>query len=83
MARASLVPAEVEGGMEPELMAVQVEVAVELTPRGWRVTDEALMEEASRYYAGPSPLSELGHRGYSYSSSSSFWGNAEAIGASV
>ena len=64
-------------------MAVQVEAAVELTPRGWRVTDEALMEEASRYYAGPSPLSELGHRGYSYSSSSSFWGNAEAVGASV
>ncbi|KAL6323907.1 hypothetical protein AAG906_005904 [Vitis piasezkii] len=81
-ARASSVPAEVEGGMESELMAVQVEAAVELTPRGWRVTDEALMEEASRYYAGPSPLSELGHRGYSYSSSSSFWGNAEAVGAS-
>ncbi|RVW30970.1 hypothetical protein CK203_098739, partial [Vitis vinifera] len=81
-ARASSVPAEVEGGMEPKLMAVQVEAVVELTPRGWRVTDEALMEEASRYYAGPSPLSELGHRGYSYSSSSSFWGNAEAVGAS-
>ena len=40
------------------------------------------MEEASRYYASPFPPSELGHQGYSYSSSSSFWGNAKAVGAS-
>ena len=32
-ARASSVPAEVEGGMESELMAVQVKAAIELTPR--------------------------------------------------
>ena len=32
-ARASLVPTEVEGGMESELMAVQVKAAIELTPR--------------------------------------------------
>ncbi|RVW50374.1 hypothetical protein CK203_086394 [Vitis vinifera] len=31
--RASSVPAEVEGGMESELMAVQVKAAIELTPR--------------------------------------------------
>ncbi|RVW28639.1 hypothetical protein CK203_081350 [Vitis vinifera] len=34
--------------MESELLVVQVEAAIELTPRRWRVTDEALMEEASR-----------------------------------
>ena len=78
-ARASSVPAEVEGGMESELLAVQVEATIELTPRRWRVTDEALMEEASRYYVGPISPSELGHQGYSSSSSS--WGNTEAIGA--
>ena len=66
--------------MESELLVVQVEAAIELTPRRWRVTDEALMEEASRYYVGPISPSDLGHRGSS--SSSSFWGNAEAIGVS-
>ena len=40
------------------------------------------MEEASRYDAGPSPLSQLGHRGHSHLSSSSFGGIAEAIGTS-
>ena len=79
-ARASSVPADVEGGMESELLAVQVEATIELTPCRWRVTDEALMEEASRYYVGPISPSELGHQGYSSSSSS--WGNTEAIGAS-
>ncbi|RVX16300.1 hypothetical protein CK203_014320 [Vitis vinifera] len=42
----------------------------------------ALMEEASRYDVGPSPLSQLGHRGHSYPSSSSFGGIAEAVGTS-
>ena len=49
--------------MESELLVVQVEAAIELTPRRWRVTDEALMEEASRYYVGPISPSDLGHRG--------------------
>ncbi|RVW80659.1 hypothetical protein CK203_044359 [Vitis vinifera] len=71
LARASSVPAEAEEGMDPELMVVQAVNAVVLTPRGWRGTDEALMEEASRYDAGPSPLSQLGHRGHSHLSSSS------------
>ena len=66
--------------MEAELLAVQVEAAMELTPCRWRVIDEALMEEASRYYAGPISPSDLGHRGSS--SSSSFWGHAEAVGVS-
>ncbi|RVW46616.1 hypothetical protein CK203_067303 [Vitis vinifera] len=81
-ARASSVPAEAKERMEPELMAFQVENAVVLTSRGWRVTDEALMEKASRYDAGPTPSSQLGHRGYSYPSSSSFGGTAEAVGTS-
>ena len=79
-ARASFVPAEVLGRMEAELLAVQVEATMELTPRRWRVTDEALMEEASRYYAGPISPFDLGHQGTS--SSSSFWGHAEAVGVS-
>ena len=57
------------GGMEAELLAIEVEVAMELTLRRWRVTDEALMEEASRYYAGPISSSALGLRGSSSSSS--------------
>ncbi|RVW65021.1 hypothetical protein CK203_034938 [Vitis vinifera] len=64
--------------MEAELMVVQVEVAMELTPHCWRVTDEALMEEASRYYVGPISPSDLGLWGSSFSSS--FWGHAEAVG---
>ncbi|RVW53870.1 hypothetical protein CK203_099653 [Vitis vinifera] len=40
------------------------------------------MEEASRYDVGPSPLSQLGHRGHSHLSSSSFGGIAEAVGTS-
>ena len=79
-ARASFVPAEVLGRMEAELLAVQVEATIELMSRRWRVTDEALMEEASRYYAGPISPFDLGHQGSS--SSSSFWGNAEAVGVS-
>ena len=81
-ARASSVPAKAEEGMDPELMAFQAENAVVLTSRGWRGTDEALMEETSKYDAGPSPLSQLGHRGHSYPSSSSFGGNAEIVGTS-
>ena len=80
-ARASTVPAEVEERTELELMAFQ-EKAVMLTSRGWRVADEALMEEASRYDAGPTPPSQLGHRGDYYPSSSSFGGNTEAVGTS-
>ncbi|RVW26431.1 hypothetical protein CK203_086137 [Vitis vinifera] len=41
-------------------------------------TDEALMEEASRYYAGPISSFALGLWGSS--SSSSFWGHAEVVG---
>ena len=77
-ARDSADPAEGVGGMEAELMVVQVEVAMELTPHCWRVTDEALMEEASRYYVGPISPSDLGLWGSSFSSS--FWGHAEAVG---
>ncbi|RVW49042.1 hypothetical protein CK203_080976 [Vitis vinifera] len=51
-ARAPSAPAEGEGGMDAELLAVEVEGAMELTPSRRRVTDEALMEEASRYYTG-------------------------------
>ena len=81
-ARASSVPAETEEGLDPELRVFHAENAVGSTPRGWRGTDEALMEEASRYDAGPSPLSQLGHRGHSHLSSSSFGGIAEAVGTS-
>ena len=68
-ARAPSASVEGVGGMEAELLAIEVEVAMELTLRRWRVTDEALMEEASRYYAGPISSSALGLRGSSSSSS--------------
>ena len=68
-ARAPSASVEGVGGMEVELLAIEVEVAMELTLRRWRVTDEALMEEASRYYAGPISSSALGLRGSSSSSS--------------
>ena len=74
-ARASSAPAEAEEGMDPDSWRSKLK----MSSCGWRGTDEALMEEASRYDAGPSPLSQLGHQGYSSSSSS--WGNTEAIGA--
>ena len=77
-ARASSVPADVEGGMDPGSWRSKLK----MSSCGWRGTDEALMEEASRYDAGPSPLSQLGHRGHSYPSSSSFGGNAEIVGTS-
>ena len=77
-ARAPFAPAEGVGGMDVELLAVEVEVTMELTSRRWRGTDEALMEEASRYYAGPISSFALGLWGSS--SSSSFWGHAEAVG---
>ena len=81
-ARASSALAEAEEGMDLELMAFQAENVVVLTSRGWRGTDEALMEEASRYDAGPSLLSQLGHRGHFYPSSSYLGGIAEAVGTS-
>ena len=68
-ARAPSASVEGVGGMEVELLAIEVEVAMELTLRRWRVTDEALMEEASRYSAGPISSSALGLRGSSSSSS--------------
>ena len=81
-ARASSALAEAEEGMDLELMAFQAENVVVLTSRGWRGSDEALMEEASRYDAGPSLLSQLGHRGHFYPSSSYLGGIAEAVGTS-
>ena len=72
--------AEGVGGMDAELLAVEVEVAMELTPSRRRVTDEALMKEASRYYVVPISSSALGLR--ESSSSSSLWGYAEAVEAS-
>ncbi|RVW31804.1 hypothetical protein CK203_099479 [Vitis vinifera] len=63
-----------------EALAVEVEVAMELTSSRRRVTDVALMEEASRYYVVPIYSSTLGLR--ESSSSSSLWGHAEAVGAS-
>ena len=59
-ARAPSAPAEGEGGMDAELLAVEVEGAMELTPSRRRVTDEALMEEASRYYTVPISSFALG-----------------------
>ncbi|RVW91507.1 hypothetical protein CK203_046178 [Vitis vinifera] len=80
-ARASSVsPAETEEGLDPELKVFQAENAVGSTPRGWRGTDEALMEEASRYDAGPSPLSQLGHRGHPTFLLLLLGGIAEAVG---
>ena len=77
--RAPSVPAGGVGGMDAELWAVEVAVVAKLLPRRWRVTDEALMEEASRYYVVPnSSSSSLGLR--ESSSSSSLWGNAKAVG---
>ena len=70
-ARAPSVPAGGVGGMDAELWAVEVAVVAKLLPRRWRVTDEALMEEASRYYVVPnsSSSSSLGLRESSSSSS--------------
>nr|CAN77071.1 hypothetical protein VITISV_022593 [Vitis vinifera] len=62
--RAPSVPAGGVGGMDAELWAVEVAVVAKLLPRRWRVTDEALMEEASRYYVVPnSSSSSLGLAG--------------------
>ena len=69
-ARAPSVPTGGVGGMDLELLAVEVAVAAELLLRRRRVTDEALMEEASKYHVVPN------------SSSSSLWGHAEAVGVS-
>ena len=77
-ARASSAPAEAEEGMDPDSWRSKLK----MSSCGWRGTDEALMEEASRYDAGPSPLSQLGHRGHFYPSSSSLGGIAEAVGTS-
>ena len=52
-----------------ELLAIEVEVAMELTSSRRRVTDEALMKEASRYYVVPISSSALGLRESSSSSS--------------
>ena len=59
-ARAPSAPVAGEGGMDAELLAVEVEGAMELTPSRRRVTDEALMEEASRYYIVPISSFALG-----------------------
>ena len=59
-ARAPSVPVEGVGGMDAGLLAVEVEVAMELMLSRRRVTDEALMEEASRYYAVPISSFALG-----------------------
>ena len=80
-ARAPSVPTGGVGGMDLELLAVEVAVAAELLLRRRRVTDKALMEEASRYSAVPNSSSSLGLR-ESSSSSSSLWGHVEAIGVS-
>ena len=59
-ARAPSAPTEGVGGMDTKLLAVEVEVAMELTSSRRRVTDEALMEEASRYYIVPISSFALG-----------------------
>ncbi|RVW24396.1 putative ribonuclease H protein [Vitis vinifera] len=79
-ARALYVPVGGVGGMDAKRLAVEVAVAAELLPRRQRVTDEALMEEASRYYVVPNSSSSLGLR--ESSSSSSLWGHAKAAGVS-
>ena len=68
-ARAPSALVEGVGGMDAELLAVEVEVAMELTPSRRRVIDEALMEEASRYYAVPISSFALGLQESSSSSS--------------
>ena len=59
-ARAPSVPTGGVGGMDLELLAVEVAVAAELLLRRRRVTDKALMEEASRYYIVPISSFALG-----------------------
>ena len=68
-ARAPSVPAGSVGGMDAELLAIKVAIAADLLSRRWRVTVEAVMEEASMYYAVPNSSSSLGLReSSSYSS---------------
>ena len=65
-------------GMEIELLAVEDAVVEELLSGRLKFTDEALMEEASRYSAVPKTSFSLGLRGST--SSSPLWGHVEALG---
>ena len=68
MARAPSVPARGVGGMDLEFLAFEVAVIKELLSGHLMVTDEALMEEASRYSVDPKTSFSLGLWGSSFSS---------------
>lgn len=78
-ARAPSIPARGARGMDLELLVVEVAVVGELLGI-LMVTDEALMEEASRYSVDPKTSFSLELRGSS--SSSPLWGHVEVVGVS-
>ena len=78
-AKAPSVPARGAGGMDLELLVVEVAFAGELLLGILMVTDEALMEEASKYSVDPKTSFSLELRG---SSSSPLWGHIEVVGVS-
>ena len=77
-ARGGLFPLGGVVGMEIELLAIEDAVVRELLSGRLKFTDEALMEEASRYSAVPKTSFSLGLRGST--SSSPLWGHVEALG---
>ena len=79
-ARAPSVPARGAGGMDLELLVVEVAFAGELLLGILMVTDEALMEEASKYSVDPKTSFFLELRGSS--SSPPLWGHVEVVGVS-